>query len=195
MNDKIPDREAARRPALCVFCGSSHGKDPAYTAAARRFGALMAEKGFDLVFGGGGVGLMGEVALAVRHGGAKVTGIIPDFLRHVEPPIRVANELIVTQDMNERKARMFAAADAFVILPGGLGTLDELAEVLTGAQLHTHAKPILIVNVNDYFAPFFKLIDHMVAKGFAGAEVKKLMRVVLTPEEAIALLHGSLQRA
>jgi uncharacterized protein (TIGR00730 family) len=195
MNDKIPDRAAARRHAICVFCGSSHGKDPAYTTAARRFGALMAENGFDLVFGGGGVGLMGEIALAVRNGGGKVTGIIPDFLRHVEPPLKIANELIITRDMNERKARMFAAADTFVVLPGGLGTLDELAEVLTGAQLQQHAKPIVIINVKRFFGPFFKLIDHMVANDFALAEVKKLMRVVATPEEAIALLHGSLQRA
>ncbi len=195
MNDKIPDREAARRPALCVFCGSSHGKNPAYTTAARRFGALMAENGFDLVFGGGGVGLMGEIALAVRHGGAKVTGIIPDFLRHVEPPIRIANELIVTRDMNERKARMFALADAFVILPGGLGTLDEVSEALTYAQLGIHAKPIVLVNVKGFFDPFLKLIEHMVANEFATAEVKRLIRVVLTPEEAIALLHGSLQHA
>ena len=195
MNDKIPDRETAHRPALCVFCGSSHGKDPAYTTAARRFGALMAQNGFDLVFGGGGVGLMGEIALAVRDGGARVTGIIPDFLRHVEPPMKVANEMIVTRDMNERKARMFAAADGFVILPGGLGTLDEVSEALTYAQLGIHAKPIVLINVKGFFDPFLDLVEHMVANDFAAAGVMKLMRAALTPEEAIALLREFLQPA
>ncbi len=193
MNYKVSG-PAPARPALCVFCGSSHGNDPAYTMAARRFGALMAEKGFDLVFGGGGVGLMGELARAVREGGGKVTGIIPDFLRHLEPPLKIANELIITRDMNERKSRMFAAADAFVILPGGLGTLDELTEAFTYAQLHIHAKPIVLVNVMSFFDPLLALFDHVVATGFAGAEVKKHLRVVATPEEAIALLHESLQR-
>ena len=154
----------------------------------------MAERGFDLVFGGGGVGLMGELARTVRDNGAKVTGIIPDFLRHVEPPMSLAHELIITRDMNERKARMFELADAFVVLPGGLGTLDEVTEALTGAQLATHAKPIVLVNVNGFFEPLLKLIDHVIAHGFAPPDIRKLMRVVATPEEAIALLHGSLQR-
>jgi uncharacterized protein (TIGR00730 family) len=195
MNDKTPDRGGAKRPALCVFCGSSHGNDPAYTLATRHFGSLMAEKGFDLVFGGGGVGLMGELARAAREGGSKVTGIIPGFLRYVEPPLSIANELFITRDMNERKARMFAAADAFVILPGGLGTLDELSEALTGAQLDTHSKPIVIVNVKGFFDPFLSLVDDFVAKGFAAPGIRDMMRVVATPEEAIALLHESLQPA
>lgn len=188
MNDKIPDR-MARRPALCVFCGSSHGRDPEYTKAARRFGALMAQHGFDLVFGGGGVGLMGELAVAVHQGGGKVTGIIPDFLRHVEPPLKIANELVITKTMGERKRRMFEAADAFVVLPGGLGTLDELAEAFTGAQLRLHAKPIVLVNVNGYFDPFLDLVEHIVAEGFAVPEVKSVFQIVATPEEAIALLR------
>ena len=192
MNYKVPDREAALRPALCVFCGSNHGNDPVYTEVARRFGALMAENGFDLVFGGGGVGLMGELARTVREGGAKVTGIIPEFLRHVELPLKIASELIVTHDMTERKFRMSAAADAFVVLPGGLGTFDELAEVMTGAQLRQHAKPIVLINVKGFFNPFFKLIEHIVAHDFAAADVKNILHVVATPEEAIALLRGSL---
>ena len=192
MNDKVPDREAGMRPALCVFCGSNHGNDPAYADLARRFGALMAKNGFDLVFGGGGVGLMGEVANAVHESGARVTGIIPEFLRHVELPLKIANELIVTHDMAERKFRMSAAADAFVVLPGGLGTIDELADVLTGAQLRQHAKPIVLINLNGFFDPFFELIEHIVAHGFAAPDVKKILHVVATPEEAIALLRESL---
>jgi len=195
MNYTVPDREAAMRPALCVFCGSNHGNDPTYTDGARRFGALMASNGFDLVFGGGGVGLMGEVARAVRESGGKVTGIIPDFLRHVEPPLTITNELVITRDMNERKSRMFAAADAFVVLPGGLGTLDELAEAMTAAQLRTHAKPIVFVNTSGFFDPFFGLIDHIIAHGFAAPDIRNLMRVVATPEEAIALLGGFLRPA
>ncbi|MGQ0742199.1 MAG: TIGR00730 family Rossman fold protein [Alphaproteobacteria bacterium] len=195
MNYKVPDREAAMRPALCVFCGSNHGNDPAYTEAARRFGALMAKNGFDLVFGGGGVGLMGELARAVHEGGAKVTGIIPDFLRHLEPPMRLATELVVTRDMNERKSRMFAAADAFVALPGGLGTLDELAEALTAAQLRTHGKPVVFINVKRFFDPFFAFIDHLIAHDFASPSIRELFRIVATPEEAIALLRESLRPA
>ena len=193
MNYKVPDREAAMRPALCVFCGSNHGKDPAYTDVARRFGALMAQNGFDLVFGGGGVGLMGELARSVREHHAKVTGIIPDFLRHLEPPLQIASELIITRDMNERKSKMFAAADAFVVLPGGLGTLDELAEAMTGAQLRTHAKPIVFVNTKGFFDPLLDFFDHIIGHGFASPDIKNLTRVVATPEEAIALLRGSLR--
>lgn len=195
MNDKVPDREAAMRPAICVFCGSNHGKDPLYTDVARRFGALMAENGFDLVFGGGGVGLMGELARTVRENGAKVTGIIPDFLRHLEPPLQIATELVITNDMHERKSKMLAAADAFVVLPGGLGTLDEVAEVMTGAQLHTHAKPIVLVNVNGYFNPLLKFIEHIVAHDFAAPDIKNILKIVTTPEEAIALLRVSLRPA
>jgi uncharacterized protein (TIGR00730 family) len=139
MTREVPDS----RQAICVFCGSNHGADPAYTEAAQKFGTLIARENFDLVFGGGGVGLMGEVALSVARGGGKVLGIIPNFLRHLEPPLKVSSKIVITESMNERKARMFAACDGFAILPGGLGTLDEFAEAFTGAQLKLHAKPIV----------------------------------------------------
>ena len=187
-----PSMPPAKRPAICVFCGSSHGHDPVYTETARRFGALMVAHGFDLVFGGGGIGLMGEVATAVSRAGGKVTGIIPGFLRHLEPPLRISSETIITENMNERKARMFAASDAFAVLPGGIGTLDEFAEAFTGAQLDQHDKPIVLVNVKDYFAPLFVLIDHFIAHGFARAHVKTLYHVTATPEEAIAYLASRL---
>jgi uncharacterized protein (TIGR00730 family) len=147
----------------------------------------MVEEGFDLVFGGGGVGLMGETALAVSKAGGKILGIIPSFLRHVEPPLRVASEIVITESMNERKARMFAAADGFAVLPGGLGTLDEFAEALTGAQLRLHAKPIVLVNIRNYFAPLVGLIEHFVTEGFAGPGVKDLFQLAPTVEEAIAI--------
>jgi len=185
--NRMPSRFSPARPAICVFCGSSHGADPAYTEAARRFGTLMVKEGFDLVFGGGGVGLMGEVALAVSKAGGKILGIIPSFLRHIEPPLNVSSEIVITESMNERKARMFAAADGFAVLPGGLGTLDEFAEAFTGAQLRLHAKPIVLVNVKDYFTPLVALIDHFVAEGFAGAGVKQLYQLAPTPEDAIRI--------
>src|SRR5262245_22885594 len=147
---KMPPSVPPKRSSICVFCGSSHGGDPLYTETARRFGTLMVKEGFDLVFGGGGVGLMGETALAVSQAGGKVLGIIPSFLQHLEPPLQIKSEIVITESMNERKALMFAAADGFAVLPGGLGTLDELAEAFTGAQLRLHAKPIVLVNVKNY---------------------------------------------
>lgn len=186
MNKMTPDL-ATRRPTICVFCGSSHGTDSAHTQAARQFGTAMVEAGFDLVFGGGGVGLMGEVANAVSEAGGNVLGIIPSFLRHVEAPAIVCSQLVITESMNERKARMFAAADGFAVLPGGLGTLDEFAEAFTAAQLQLHAKPIVLVNIRNYFAPLVALIDHFVAEGFAGPRVKGLFQVAPTVDEAIGI--------
>ena len=185
--NKMPSPLTPGRPTICVFCGSSHGADPVYTQAARTFGTKMVEGGFDLVFGGGGVGLMGETALAVSNAGGKILGIIPGFLRHLEPPLNVVSEIVVTDSMNDRKARMFEAADGFAVLPGGLGTLDEFAEVLTGAQLRQHTKPIVLVNIKNYFAPLTALIDHFVANGFAGAGAKQLFHVAPTVEDAIAI--------
>src|SRR5581483_9607294 len=175
------------RPTICVFCGSSHGADPVYTEAARRLGTLMVQAGFDLVFGGGGVGLMGEVASSVAKSGGRILGIIPTFLRHVEPPLKISSEIIVTETMNERKARMCAAADGFAVLPGGLGTLDEFAEVFTGAQLRLHSKPIVLINIKNYFAPLVSLIEHFVNEGFAGAHVTEIYHVAPSVEEALAI--------
>ena len=185
--NKMPSHLSPARPSICVFCGSSHGADPVYTEAARAFGTLMVEEGFDLVFGGGGVGLMGETALAVSKAGGKILGIIPSFLRHVEPPLKVSSEIVITESMNERKALMFAAADGFAVLPGGLGTLDEFAEAFTASQLRLHSKPIVLVNIKNYFAPLIALIDHFVAQVFAGAYVRELFHVAPTVEDAIAI--------
>ena len=186
--NKMTREQPVSRQAICVFCGSSHGADPIFTQAAQQFGTALAREGFDLVFGGGGVGLMGEVALSVSKGGGKVLGIIPGFLRHLEPPLEVSSQIVITENMNDRKARMFAASDGFAILPGGIGTLDEFAEVLTGAQLRQHAKPIVIVNIKNYFAPLRALLDHFVANGFAGAGINSLYEVAPTVEEAIKIL-------
>jgi uncharacterized protein (TIGR00730 family) len=184
MNDVTP-KLSARRPAICVFCGSSFGKDPIYRKTAERMGVLIAAHGMDLVFGGGGVGLMGVVARAAAEGGAHVLGVIPNFLRHLEPPLKVSSELEITETMFERKARMFAASDGFVVLPGGLGTLDEVSEAVTYAQLHLHQKPIVLVNVKRFFDPLVVYVDHIVAEGFADPSIKKLIWVVDSPDQAI----------
>ena len=151
--------------AVCVYCGSSPGTDPAFVKTARDFGKILAENGVRLVYGGGSIGLMGALASSViEHGGA-ATGIIPEFLTAKERPRRLAQEQIITRDMHERKRNMFERADAFVALPGGLGTLEELVEQMTWAQLGRHKKPILIANINGFWDPLLALIDHMRALG------------------------------
>ena len=152
--------------AVCVYCGSSPGTDPAFVEAARRFGRILAADGVRLVFGGGSVGLMGALADAVLDHGGAATGIIPQFLTARERPRRLAQELIVTRDMHERKREMFEHADGFVALPGGLGTLEEVVEQLTWAQLGRHKKPILFANINGYWDPLLALIEHMRALEF-----------------------------
>jgi uncharacterized protein (TIGR00730 family) len=147
--------------AICVYCGSSPGTDPAFVEAARDFGKILAHSGIRLVWGGGSVGLMGAIASSViEHGGA-ATGIIPEFLTAKERPRRLAQEQIVTRDMHERKSTMFERADAFVALPGGIGTLEELVEQMTWAQLGRHKKPILIANINGFWDPLLSLLAHM----------------------------------
>ena len=184
-----PSRHKDKRQcAVCVFCGSSAGRDSRYAQAARELGTLLAANGFSLVFGGGNIGLMGEVARAVRAGGAPVIGVLPAFLKHLEPPLKSAEELIITPDLQQRKARMLTLADAFVILPGGLGTLDEYFEVLTSAQLHTLGKPIVLVNIEGYFDPLKTLLDHVVREGFADHSLFRLQHIVTGPQEAIAAL-------
>src|SRR6202046_77911 len=152
--------------AICVYCGSSPGTDPTFVEAARDFGKILAHSGIRLVWGGGSVGLMGAIASSViEHGGA-ATGIIPEFLTAKERPRRLAQEQIITRDMHERKSTMFDRADAFVALPGGIGTLEELVEQLTWAQLGRHRKPVLVANINGYWDPLLTLIEHMRAQAF-----------------------------
>jgi uncharacterized protein (TIGR00730 family) len=147
--------------AICVYCGSSPGTDPAFVETARDFGRILAQNGIRLVYGGGSIGLMGALASSViEHGGA-ATGIIPEFLTAKERPRRLAQEQIITRDMHERKSTMFDRADAFVALPGGIGTLEELVEQMTWAQLGRHKKPILIANINGFWDPLLSLLAHM----------------------------------
>jgi uncharacterized protein (TIGR00730 family) len=152
--------------ALCVYCGSSPGTDPAFVETARTFGKILAENEIRLVYGGGSTGLMGALASAVLDHGGEVTGIIPEFLTQRERPRRLPQELIVTRDMHDRKWRMFERADGFVALPGGIGTLEEVVEQLTWVQLGRHKKPVLIANINGYWDPLLELLAHMRAQNF-----------------------------
>jgi uncharacterized protein (TIGR00730 family) len=147
--------------AICVYCGSSPGTDPAFAATARTFGKILADNGIRLIYGGGSVGLMGELATSVIENGGAATGIIPEFLTAKERPRRLGQEQIITRDMHERKRTMFDRADAFVALPGGIGTLEELVEQMTWAQLGRHKKPILIANINGFWDPLLSLLAHM----------------------------------
>jgi uncharacterized protein (TIGR00730 family) len=160
--------------SICVYCGSSPGRKPAYMEAARSLGRLMAGNDIGLVYGGGGLGLMGEVARAVLGGGGRVTGIIPEFLTEKEHMLREVTDLVVVADMHERKQLMFDRSDAFVALPGGIGTLEELVEQLTWAQLGRHSKPIVLFNADGFWAPFMTLLDHLRGEAFirAGMEVR-----------------------
>jgi len=145
---------------ICVYCGSGPGADPAFAEAARALGTILAKNSIGLVYGGGSIGLMGELANAVLDNGGKATGVIPTFLVNREHALG-RGRIIETRDMHERKQRMFDEADAFVALPGGVGTLEEVVEQMTWAQLGRHQKPILLANVKKFWAPLCALLDHM----------------------------------
>ncbi|MGA7803315.1 TIGR00730 family Rossman fold protein [Bradyrhizobium sp.] len=146
---------------VCVYCGSGPGTNPRFIEAATAFGKTLAENGVRLVYGGGSLGMMGAVATSVLDHGGTVTGIIPDFLTARENALTRVQEMIVTPDMHERKRLMFEHSDAFVALPGGVGTLEELVEQLTWKQLGRHAKPVLLANIDDFWEPLFALLLHM----------------------------------
>jgi hypothetical protein len=178
--------------SICVYCGSGFGTDPAFIEAARALGRDMARAGVSLVYGGGNVGLMGAIARAVLDEGGHVTGIIPEFLKARELMIADAQELVVVPDMHTRKRLMFEKADAFVALPGGVGTLEELIEQMTWAQLGQHNKPILLANVAGFWRPLLDLLAHMNEAGFIrkGFEVNYL--VAESIGEVVPMLQGVL---
>jgi uncharacterized protein (TIGR00730 family) len=180
---------------LCVYCGSGTGRNPAYVEAARGLGRAMAAAEIGLVYGGGSLGLMGEVAKTVLAEGGHVTGIIPSFLAAKERMLTEVNELIVTTDMHERKMAMFARASGFVALPGGLGTLEELAEISTWAQLDQHAKPIILCNIDRYWDPLVTLLDHMRAERFIREGLEFKMDVVKRAEDVIPAFEQRLKVA
>src|SRR5437660_458241 len=163
--------------SICVYCASGPGNDPAFVAAAKNFGRVLATNGIRLVYGGGAVGLMGALAESVLDHGGAVTGVIPDFLVNREHMMARVQERVVTRDMHERKRVMFERADAFVALPGGVGTLEELVEQLTWGQLGRHKKPVLIVNIANFWEPLCQLLEQMERLDFirAGLPVKLLV--------------------
>ncbi|MEC9267887.1 MAG: TIGR00730 family Rossman fold protein [Alphaproteobacteria bacterium] len=178
----------SRVRSVCVYCGSSHGVRPSFSDAATRLGAQLAEAGIRLVYGGGAVGLMGVVAQSVLDSGGQVTGIIPDFLDRAEVGKTNLTELIKTETMHDRKAIMAERSDGFVVLPGGLGTLDETFEILTWKQLQLHNKPIVLVNVEGYWDHFVHLVEHQVREGFVRERYLQFFRIVDTVEEVVPAL-------
>ena len=151
---------------VCVYCGSGPGTNPRFVEAAIALGKALAENGIRLVYGGGSIGLMGAIATSVLDHGGTVTGIIPDFLTSRENVLKRVQELVVTPDMHERKRLMFERSDAFVALPGGIGTLEELVEQLTWQQLGRHSKPVLLANIDGFWEPLLALLGHMRATAF-----------------------------
>lgn len=170
---------------VCVFCGSAKGADPSYAAVADRLGEAIAERGWGLVFGGGHIGLMGVIADAALRTGGEVIGVIPRQLRDKELAHPHATQMHVVDSMHERKALMASLSDAFVALPGGFGTADELFEILTWRQLGIHNKPIALLNHRNYFGAMLEWIDTMLAEGFLKAKYRGLWTVAEAPEDLL----------
>ncbi len=179
---------------ICVYCGSGEGENPVFKQAAYAFGAEMAKHNIGLVYGGGNLGLMGTIARSVLEHGGHVTGIIPAFLKTKEQMLEGAQELIITNTMHERKMLMFEKSDAFVALPGGIGTLEELVEQMTWAQLQQHSKPVIIANIAHFWDPLLALIGHMKENGFIrqGCEVATLITYTVT--DIIPLLQQAIHK-
>jgi uncharacterized protein (TIGR00730 family) len=174
---------------ICVYCGSGPGTDPAFIEAARGFGAILAENRIGLVFGGGSVGMMGAIAKSVMEHGGQVIGIIPEFLVTRERALRGTDQLIVTRDMHERKRKMFEMADAFVAMPGGIGTLEEIVEQITWVQLGRHRKPILLANIEGFWQPLCALIDHMKSLEFIRGDLNFDLLVADKVDDILPMLQ------
>lgn len=175
-------------PSVCLFCGSSDLSDPAYTEAARAFGRQTAESGWRLVYGGGGVGLMGASARAAHEAGGRVLGVMPGFLRSRERLFDDVETLIVPS-MHERKTIMYDQSDAFVVAPGGVGTLEEVIEVLSWKRLDLHSKPVIFLNLNGFWEPLLAVMEHSIAEGMTPASFRQAWVVCDTVEAAIAAMQ------
>jgi uncharacterized protein (TIGR00730 family) len=183
---KSQDKSACR---VAVYCGSATGNDPAFLAEACALGAAIAAAGLGLVYGGATVGLMGAVADAALAGGAEVIGVLPDVLADKEIAHARLTRLELVPTMHERKARMAKLADAFLILPGGYGTLEEMLEVVTWAQLRLHNKPVILINTAGYWDGLLAFLDTAVTDGFLKPKNRELLRVAADANEAIASIH------
>lgn len=177
--------------SICVYCSSSSAVDSHYTDAAVEFGSRLGQRGFTLVYGGASVGLMGQLARAVHAGGGRVVGVIPQSLRDREIAYEAADELIVTRDLRERKAIMEARADAFVALPGGFGTLEEVLEVLTLKQLQSHSKPIVFLNTAAFYDRLLAVFEQLYEQRFTKAAYREFYKVASHPTEALQLLDAA----
>ncbi|MBZ9808652.1 TIGR00730 family Rossman fold protein [Mesorhizobium sp. BR1-1-9] len=177
--------------SVCVYCGSSPGRDETYAKAGHLLGRSLARSGLRLIYGGGTKGIMGAVAEGALKAGGKVTGIIPRFLINreaTETALDRLDELVITENMHERKHKMFEKSDAFVALPGGIGTVEEIVEVMTWAQLGHHRKPIVFGNVGGFWDPMLALIDHMATEGFIHTAQRVKPLVVNDPEAIVAAI-------
>jgi uncharacterized protein (TIGR00730 family) len=179
---------------VCVYCGSGNGNYEQFGDAAEELGRALAADGVGLVYGGGGEGLMGRLARATLDAGGYVTGIIPTFLVRKEHPLTTAQEMLVVDSMHERKQAMFDRADAFIALPGGIGTLEELVEQLTWSQLGRHSKPILIANINGFWDPLIELLDHMNIEGFIREGFEARYLVAERIEDVLPMLRAAAER-
>jgi uncharacterized protein (TIGR00730 family) len=177
---------------ICVYCGSANGVDATFVAAAEELGRRIGAAGLGLVYGGGDNGLMGKVARATLAAGGRVTGIIPDFLQKRESVMGEAQELVVVPDMHTRKRMMFERADAFVALPGGVGTLEELVEQLTWVQLGRHTKPVVIADIGGFWRPLLSLLAHMRNSGFIRQEFELRYLVAEKIEDVLPMIESAL---
>lgn len=177
---------------VCIYCGSRSGHRPAFVREARAAGTALAGAGFDLVYGAGDLGLMGETARAAQAAGARVTGFIPKHIFDLEVGKQDIHSLVVTETMHERKKLMLVNSDAVIALPGGPGTLDELIEVLTWRHLGLHQKPVLLLNTGDYWRPLLALFDHMETEGFVNSQFRDYLEVVETVDALIEALRRAL---
>ena len=194
-DDSVPIR------SICVYCGSRPGRDPSYIGAGRELGKAIADSGLRLVYGGGTKGIMGAVASGVLSNGGQVTGIIPEFLVDMEATrhsLSQLDELIITPDMHARKHLMYERADAFVALPGGIGTLEEIVEIMTWAQLGQHEKPMVFSNINGFWDPMMQLMRHMTEEGFVHTAhrvqpmvIDKVVDIIPAILRQAAEIHGT----
>jgi len=185
---RIDSDESSHMQRICVFCGSRSGTNPIHADEAARLGTILAQRGIGLVYGGGSIGLMGVVARAVISARGSVVGVLPESLAAKEIVQRDVTELHIVETMHQRKALMADRSDAFLALPGGFGTCDELFEILTWAQLGIHTKPVAILNTNGFFDPMLAFLDHMVGEGFLSVKNRSMLMVATSINEVLEMV-------
>lgn len=195
MTDRVSVVDSSRKPRICVYCASRTGDDPTYTEVARVVGGLLVASGVDLVYGGGHVGLMGVVADSVLGAGGHVTGVIPQHLVDDEEAHSTLTDLIVVDDMPERKRVMFELSDAFLTLPGGLGTMEEMFEVLTWQYLGIHSKPVGLLNVDGYYDHLIAFLDEGVSRGLISTRARSVLMTSKNPSELVEDLIVNMDRS